>query len=228
MKRFVFAAGLLLTGAFLSSPAVGGLLGEAGLSIGGIYPQGDFAKYSDPGPAFLLRGNFRILKMEALSGWSCIGVNLFSSNKSEIVIDVDGYPVLAKKSIDEYGVTLHAGLQLGSSSRRGFFRPRAAVAPGLYLFNTELSIRPLDYDEDLVENNNSQVRFGWKAVVAADFFFSPKWGISAKFMYDHVLNLHRDIAVDDAGNTRVISRSARFQGFMIGVVIPFEAMEDWN
>jgi len=228
MKRLALLAGFLLVGVLMSSPAAGGPFGEAGLGFGGIFPQGDFAQYSDPGPAFLLRVNTHIPKVETFSGWFCLGVNLFSSDESELVIDVDGYPLLAKKNIDEYGITLHAGLQLGSASRRGFFRPRAALAPGLYYFNTETSIRPLDYDEDLIEANNGQLRFGWKAVLGADFFFSPKWGVSAVFVYDQVVNLHRDIEIDEAGNTKPISRSARFQGFMIGVVIPFETMDDWD
>jgi len=62
--------------------------------------------------------------------------------------------------------------------------------------------------------------------LGADFFFSTKWGISAKFVYDNVLNLHRDIEVDEIGNTKVISRPARFYGFMIGVVVPFESMDN--
>jgi len=132
MKKFTVVFSIVLVGLLTLLSAVGEASGELGLSVGGIFPQGDFAKYSDPGPAFLLRVNPHIPGAEAFSGWINLGVDLFSSDESEMVIEVDGYDVLAKKNIDEYGITLHIGLQLGSASRKGFFRPRAALAPGFY------------------------------------------------------------------------------------------------
>lgn len=201
-------------------------IGELGLAVGGIFPQGDFARYTDPGLNFMIRLNVHIPKVKAVSGWFDIGGSAFARDEDPVFLLVDDIALPAKKEESESGFYLHLGVQLGSASRRGFFRPRAALAPGLYIFNTRTTLRPLDYEEDLFANNNTQVRLGWRGAIGADFFFSTKWGISVSFLYDHVLNLHRVSDVDELGNTFTVSRSARFHSFMIGAVIPFEEMDD--
>jgi hypothetical protein len=223
----VILGSALLVGLIVPS-ALAGVIGEMGVNIGGIFPQGDYARYADPGLSFLLRVNPHISKAQTISGWFSLGANIFSSDETAILIEADDMVVPGKKNVDEYGFSLHAGLQLGSESRQGFFRPRASIAPGLYIFNTETSIRPLDYEEDLIEINETQWRVGWKAAVGTDFFFSVKWGISLDFMYDHVLNMQRISKTDNLGNSVEISHPARFNGFMIGVVIPFDQMSDEN
>jgi hypothetical protein len=197
--------------------------GELGFSGGVIFPQGDFARYSDPGPTFMLRVNPHLTKAKFISGWFTFGLNFFDSDETPVIIN-DNIP--GKKNVDQYGLSLHFGLQFGSESRRGFFRPRAAIAPGFYYFNTETSIRPLDYEEDLIEVNDGQFRFGWKAALGTDFFFSSRWGVSFDFIYDHVVNMKRYVEVDQEGNREEVKQSSRFQGFHIGVVVTFEAMEE--
>lgn len=217
----LFLAALCLT----AVPAMpDDLRGELGLGIGPTFPQGEFARYSDPGPHFNIRATPRIPGVESVAGWLDFNVTLFSSEESPLFITVEDFLLEAKKTVSEYAFSLHAGLQVGSASAKGFIRPRAALAPGLYVFNTETSVRLIGDDEDLVSNNDSDVRVGWRGIIGVDFFFSQQWGISFDFFYDHVFRMRRLIDTDEAGNTIEVFRPARFQTYMISVVIPFASM----
>jgi hypothetical protein len=200
------------------------LRGEVGLGIGPTFPQGEFARYSDPGPHFNIRVTPRIPGVESVAGWIDLNGTLFSSEETPVFITVEDFLLDAKKTVSEYAFSLHTGLQVGSASAKGFIRPRAALAPGLYIFNTETSIRVIGDDEDLVSNNDSDVRVGWRGIIGVDFFFSQQWGISFDFFYDHVFRMRRLIDTDEAGNTVEIFRPARFQTYVISAVIPFGSM----
>jgi hypothetical protein len=214
-------AGLLSPSAF-----AGDLVGEFAFCGGLISPQGNFASYSDEGANFMLRVNTHVNEAKAFSGLLTIGASIFSNEENSLIIDAGGFALPAKENIDQYSFSLHIGLQVGSESRNSVFRPRAALAPGLYFFNTETSIRPLDYDEDLIEVNEGQLRFGWKGNLGVDFFFSTKWGISFDFNYDQVFDMDRFVEIDEFGHSEKISRSSRFHTFLIGVVIPLESTDE--
>ncbi|UCD16860.1 MAG: hypothetical protein JSV44_10440 [Candidatus Zixiibacteriota bacterium] len=212
---------------FIAMPAWGDkLIGEVGLAAGAIYPQGNLVRYADPGPNFWLRVNSHPSRFAAFSGWFDISGTFFSSDEEGVFLEVDDVQWPGKRRVSEYAFSLHFGLQLGSDSRIAFFRPRAALAPGLYLFNTETSFRLLDYDEDLDSESDLQLRVGWRGIIGTDLFFSTKWGISLSYIHDQVFHLQHTLARDKAGNLIESSKPGRFDGFMVGVVIPFEQIPD--
>jgi hypothetical protein len=217
---------LVIAGCLIFTPTIyAGPIGEFGGSVGVILPQGNFTRYSDPGFNAVLRFNLHPRPFPIASTWVDGCFSAFGSDESAVLLEGSSVAIPAKQSVSEYAASIHAGLQLGSWTRRGFFRPRAALAPGLYFFNTETSIRPLDYDEDIYNEVNTQLRVGWRGIVGLDLFFNPKWGISLDFVYDQVLSLHHVNESDDSGNVQTTSQSARFQAFMIGAVVDFDLTE---
>ena len=203
----------------------GDAIGELGIHGGVIFPQGNFVRYADAGPAFILRANTHIPKFEAISGWFDVSGALFSEERESVSFDISNFIVDGELVTKQYSISLHAGLQLGSDSRSGVIRPRAALAPGIYYFSTETKFTRDDMfgvEETLQLEKVDQVRFGWRGVIGSDFFLSTKWGISFDFVYDQVWNLHEVLAVNAAGQQVQRSQSARFNGYMVGVVIPFE------
>ncbi len=197
-------------------------IGELGLTIGGIYPQGNYVKYAEPGFNATIRGNFRISGFEATSIWVDFNFSEFSRQTTDIDIIAGSFIVPGVQTISEQAFSFHTGLQLGSQTRRGFFRPRAAIGPGLFIFTTKTSVKQEGATEDLASDADTQVKFGWRGVVGAEFFFTTKWGITVEFLYDHVLNLNRTLEFDQATNALVrTGQAARFNSYMIGVVFPF-------
>lgn len=206
----------------LTSPLLAGPIGELGGSIGIIYPQGNFNRYSDQGFNALMRFNLHPEVFPVASLWIDGSFAFFGEEKTSLWLEGASVAIPAEETVSEYAGAFHVGLQLGSWTRRGLFRPRASLAPGIYVFNTETSIRPLGYDEDIYSLNDTQMRVGWRGTVGLDLFIKPKWGISFDFVYDQVLNLRHVNESDDVGNATAVSRSARFQAFMVGAVVDLD------
>jgi hypothetical protein len=208
----------------LSAGATAAPLGELNISLGGMFPQGNYAAFTDPGFALNLRGNFRIPGLGFAGGWVDGNVSFFGSDES--FVEVVGHPYIshADQSVSETAFSLHGGLQLGVDTKRGFFRPRAALGPGLYIFSTSTELTVPDFEEPLSEDTDSQVKLGWRGVAGVDLFFVTKWGLSFDFTYDHVLGLdHVDEYQEGVGVVRT-SRTARYQSYTVGVTIPFWTM----
>ena len=204
----------------------GDSIGEMGINGGVIFPQGNFVRYADAGPAFVIRANAHIPKFEAVSGWLDFSGALFTEEREAAILDVSNSSFAGELVTSQYTFSLHLGLQLGSGTRSGAIRPRVAIAPGIYYFSTETKFTQTNFfnvDNTLLLERDDQLRFGWRGVIGSDFFFSTKWGISFDFVYDQVWNLHEVLAINQSGQSVQRSQSARFNGYMIGVVIPFEA-----
>jgi hypothetical protein len=173
------------------------LSASGGLAGGPRYPQGNFAADAEPGFGGMLRVAWHIPRVEMFALWAEFGGTFYSHLSEEIEVEVDGRSLDVLKTIDHYNFSLHPGLQLGSMTRRGFFRPRLAVCPSVYFFNTETSYRVIGNEEDLLEDHNTQARFGWHGLLGADLWFRPRWAVSFDFIYDHVLELERVLQTDD-------------------------------
>jgi hypothetical protein len=204
----------------LSAPASAG--GEVTLGIGGTWPQGEFAAYGDPGPRFMARVEAEIPNFPAVAGWISVDYTIFSSEVFDTEATVGDIAIPLEQTNEQGALAILAGVQLGSSSHSAFFRPRAAVGAGFYYFSTDIELRRRDWtpegDDDLIyrEVLDSQFRFGWRATVGADFYATPKWGLFFEAVYDHVLDLNQiDGEVQE-------ERTSQFQGFTMGVVIPFD------
>lgn len=224
LKNFVVSSGLIL---MIVSSSLASSFGEVSFSIGGVYPQGNFVKYADPGINLNAKGVFHIPSLESFSGWIDINFSEFSREETDIVIQVGNRVALpGTQTNSESAFSIHTGLQLGSSSKRGFFRPRAAIGPGFYIFSVTSSAK-LDGDEDdLYSKSESQVRLGWRGAVGVDLFFVTKWGISFDFLFDQVVNLNHTLEYDQqSGALAKTGKAAQFHSFMIGVVIPFSTLE---
>lgn len=211
----VFALGCLLSGAASGA-------GEFTAGVGGTWPQGSFAAYGDPGPLFLLRVEAEVPDFEALAGWLSVGYVIFSSETFDTEATTGDIIIPLEQRNQQDALSVHVGLQLGSSSHHAFFRPRAAVGVGFYYFTTNVELRQKDDwsgegDEEPLyrEVLDSQFRFGWRGILGADFYLSPKWGVSFDIIYDHVLGLNRI-----EGDTEA-ERTSRYHGFAVGVVFPF-------
>jgi hypothetical protein len=204
-------------GCLASVPASG--RAEVSAGLGGIWPQGSFAAYGDPGPHFLIRAEGEVPNFPALTGWITVDYAIFSSEKLDTEATVDDIAIPLEQINEQDALSVHVGVQLGSSSHKAFFRPRAGVGVGVYYFSTDVELRHKywsDEDDDLVyrEVLESQFCFGWRGVVGADFFPTPEWGIFVEAVYDHVFGLNRIEGDDEA------ERTSRYQGFAIGVVFP--------
>jgi len=204
----------------LSAPASGG--GELTAGLGGMWPQGTFAAYGDPGPHFLLRAEAEVPGFPALAGWISVDYAIFSSETLDAEATVGDITIPLEQTNEQDALSLHAGIQLGSSSHSAFFRPRAAVGVGFYYFSTDVELRHKDWsgesEDELLyrEVLDSQFRFGWRGILGADFYPTSKWGLFFEVVYDHVLDLNRI-----EGDTEA-ERTSRYQGFTMGVVFPFD------
>jgi hypothetical protein len=195
--------------------------GEMHISIGGIYPQGNYTAYADPGVTANLRWTVHMNQFGFLSGWLNINGSFFSSEEFYVELLDDPYYRGADERISEYAISLHTGLQIGSDSRQGAIRPRLAFGPGIYFFNTEdkLTIPGLEEPYDI--NNETQVKFGWRAFAGLDLFVNSRWGFTFDFTYDHVLSLDHIWQVESADKIVKIGQTARFNSYSAGVVLSF-------
>lgn len=198
--------------------------GELAFTIGGIFPQGNYVQYADPGISFSARANFHLSSLKAVSGWLDFGFADFGDEQSPVDIQIGSFQLSGEQQVNESSFALHGGLQFGSDSRRSFFRPRVGLAPGMYIFDTKTTVIRLDTDEVLVIDHDTQVKIGWRAVGGLDLFFSTDWGLSFEFIYDQVVDLNHSLEYVDNVATVKTGRAARYHSFMIGAVIPFEVL----
>lgn len=200
---------------------------EMSIKTGITYPQGTFRKYSDNG----LYGNARLIahlnSFKAISGFADLSGSFFKSTEENGILfkSADPYDIRelnATKKTSEYSLALHIGTLLGSDSRNSFFRPKVGLAGGLYLFNTQTQLfDDLYLDEDpLAEDNQTQIRVGWRGIIGTDLFFTPKWGLSFEFTYDHVLNLHHTLDFLPGVGVYKVGQTARFNSYSIGAIFP--------
>ncbi len=201
-----------------------GPIGELNISLGGMFPQGNYARYTDPGFTLDVRATFHIPKVGFAAGWVDASLAFFGSDESFVEVVDDPYIKGADQTVSEWTVSLHGGLQFGVDTRRGFFRPRAALGPGLYLFQTDTRLEVPGMEEPLSSESEGQLRFGWRGVAGVDLFFVTKWGLSFDFTYDHVLGLDHVDEYLPGGQLVRTARTARYQSYMVGITIPFETM----
>lgn len=203
-----------------------GPVGDFSLNLGYSAPQGTFTRYAETGFHVLLRVNFRLRERFPLSFWTGLTFTHFSRRESIVQVEFpdleEPYYDKAREVLEEDAYGLQVGLQLGNPTRRGFFRPRASIGVGLYVFSTTVKYFTLAWpDDEQIWGFTDQLlgRFGWRGIVGADLFFTPRWGASVDILYDHVLHLN----LTDAANSRNIT--ARFQGIAVGVVYALEFMD---
>ncbi len=214
---------LLLLCFAVSSQSQAEPMHEWSIHTGMTFPQGTFNKYTDNG----FYGNIRIIShmnaFKALSGFADLSGSFFKETERDVLLS-DGFFFLdATEKISEYSVALHVGTMLGSDSKNSFFRPKVGIAGGLYLFNTQtlLEVRDNFLDEDpLAEDNQTQLRVGWRGIIGTDLFFTPSWGLSFEFTYDHVLNLHHTLNFEPSVGVTKVGQTARFNSYAIGVIFP--------
>jgi len=200
--------------------------GELNFSLGGMFPQGNYTKYADPGFTMNLRGNFRVPGFGVLGGWIDGNASFFGSDESYVEVLDDPYISHADQTVSEYAISFHTGLQIGFDTRRGFLRPHVGLGPGLYIFNTETKLTIPDVEEPIEKDTESQLKFGWRGMVGVDLFFVTKVGVSLGFTYDHVLRLDHVDEYLSGGQLVRTARTARFQSYTIGVTIPFSTMRE--
>lgn len=96
--------------------------GEVALSVGGIYPQGSFARYADPGFTITARATVHVPKVEFLVGWIGFSFAEFKSETVEtrrILYEIENGPTVYRdvdQTTDENMVAGHIGLQLSTDT----------------------------------------------------------------------------------------------------------------
>ena len=188
------------------------------ISVGVVDPIGNFRKFSDMGATAQIRYVLHNKTVDIAALWVDLNGYFFSEQSDQIT--VYAAPFLFEDA--EYRISEYAGAtQVG---RRSFFRPKAGAGLGLYLFNTKHLIYWIGYeDEPLLDDDDLELRAGWRGFLGVDLFFTSAFGISFEYNYDQVWNLHHTLEFDpDLGTTVKVGRSARFDNFMIGVTIPIE------
>jgi hypothetical protein len=215
-----FQAGLLTAAILgLAHPAQGGestshdsSAGDVVVSVGGEWPQTSTSAFYDPGFNIAARAAYHLPFLKGVIPTLGLGATFFPS-ESGLVDDVtESFVVLAKEESDRYSFAMNLGIQIGSPTRRGFFRPRAGIAPGFYALSKHVE-RTLPGDVDPYYSKSVWLgRAGWKGVVGADLFVSREVGIALEFVYDQVWHLDNQ-------------QSGRYQGFAIGVTFAVDQME---
>ena len=222
--RFLSVLAVVVATTFgASSAASARVFGDVTLGAGGTWPQGSFAAYGDPGPQGMLRVTVQIPQIRTLMGWWDATFTHFSTETTPVEIEYLGRTFPADQNTSQDCLAFHLGLQVGNHTRRGFFRPHAGLGMGLYFFFTDVSLKEVRIggeDEEVFSSDvtDSQELLGWRGQIGSDFFFTPKWGLTFDLLYDHVWNLNRK-----EGDTRE-RQTSRFQGFTVGVVVPFGTM----
>lgn len=215
-----------LASLLLMSSANAAIFGEVSLSAGGTFPQGTFTKYADPGFLINFRATIHIPNAEFLSFWFDLGGANFGSEELFTTGFIPGGPTFeVTQTTNEYMIASHIGLQLGNTTKRAFFRPRAGWGIGLYGFNTKVT-----WTTDLIDttvtldekSTDSQTKFGWRGTIGADLFISSQVGIAADFVYDQVFGLNQTNSPVDISDEKLTSR---FHGFSIGIVYMFLSNE---
>jgi len=185
-------------------------------------PLAEGGDYSKNGGGLFLSASTRI-GPRAVSLWGDVGAEFFQIDKEETHITLPNGPTL---SVDEqteesmlYG---HIGLQIGSTSRSAFFRPRAGIGVGLYYFYTETIWHQGDVlDEIASETWDKQWTPGWRGFVGADFFIVPStWAIALDFKYDRVTHLDHHVPLSRPNN------DGRFYSVTIGFVGTWDTERD--
>ena len=201
------------------TPCAAAPLGQFGVGGGAVWPQQEFASYSDPGPFFLVRADIRIPDFPAGAGWFDLNYTQFMCEEIDTEIELGEYTFDVVQRTTQNCLAAHAGLQIGSSSQHAFFRPRVGAGLGVYHFWTAIELRQDDWpggdEEFLRETLDSHTKLGWRGIAGADFYFAHSWGISADFVYDEVWGLER---VEGDAST---DETATFYGFYLGVVIAY-------
>ncbi len=201
-------------------------IGDFTIGFGYSAPQGTFTRYADVGFHALARATIPTRERSPLAFWVDFTFTYFKNEDRQVYIEYESsdeyYYGDAKEVLDETAYALHLGLQLGNPTRRAFFRPRAAIGAGFYVFATGVKYIALDgREDDELTGFKDQVlgRFGWRGVLGADFFFTPRWGIAVDLHYDHVLHMHLTAEAENRNLT------ARFQGIAIGVIFAHQHLE---
>jgi hypothetical protein len=226
-RSLFLACVVVMSGVSLASQAQAGpSVGELNLALGARFPQGSFTDWADDGGSAWARINVRPFRSRAFSVWVDGDLTLFGFSSEPVVAIVDDTLVLpAQQDITQTSFSLHTGLQMGSKSTKAFFRPRAAIAPGIYFYNVNTSVRLLDTEEAFLSDDLLQVRFGWRAVAGTDLFFTHSWGLSLDFTYEAVWNVHHVAPSDAQGQSSSVDETARYIGFMVGLTIPINVEE---
>lgn len=228
MRKIGYTLALALTFVLCTLPAESiraGVFGEVAASVGGIYPQGSFTRYADPGFMGNARATIHIPSVEFMVGWFDFAFTQFSSETvetSRVLYDFDN-GVTIRRPVDqttkETMFALHLGGQISSASRRAFIRPRAGLGIGLYHFRNTISWTEQDADTTVTlasESLDRQTSFGWRALLGVDLFFTDQWGGTVDFIYDHVFELNQQ-----DGPSANADLTSRFQGFSVGVIYMF-------
>jgi hypothetical protein len=138
------------------------------------------------------------------------GTAFFPGESGLVEDETENFIVIAKQETDRWAGAVNLGIQLGSPSRRGFFRPRAGIAPGFYLLGAQID-RTLPQDpEPYYQSTLLLGRLGWKGVIGADLFFTRSAGLSLEFVYDQIWHIEN-------------RQSGRYQGFAVGITVATES-----
>ena len=181
-------------------------------------PRGTFSRYADGGLGITVRATYHPRPVRAVGFWSDLNYIWFGSDRLTVEFDEAGYEPTADQKVTEQAISFHVGAQLGSKSGRAFFRPRAAIGPGLYIFYTTSAITAEDAFGDEEEFNQLEetfVRFGWRIILGADLYTKSRFAIAVELVYDHVHRLDQPEGFDSS------SRTTRFTGVFGGVTLSY-------
>ncbi len=224
LNRTRIWATVLAVGICLVSSVSAGVFGEVAVAAGGTWPQGDFTRYADVGFQLSGRATIHIPHVELFSGWVGFSFSQFSRDTRSTTAYIPGGPsVPVDQTTSESAVSGFIGIQVSTITQRAVFRPRAAIGLGVYGFTTTTAWT-FDTQDTTIEldsqRDDSQTCLGWHGMIGSDFFVTTNVGISADFIYDHVLGLNQTetpLPKDQADLT------SRFLGFSVGVVYMFSS-----
>lgn len=150
---------------------------EGTLTFGVVSPRGEGLRYGKTGWGLDLRLVPRVTLPGKLALWTDLGFNTYPGTDT------------AEQSELEWSIHTHAGLQVGSRSRRAALRPRSGLGPGLYYFGTDVHF---DHgDVHFSRTVDHQFRAGWRAILGMDIGNPRGTALNLEVVYDHVWNLNQ-------------------------------------
>lgn len=179
------------------------------LTLGVVSPQGEGLQYGSTGWGLDLRLVPRIAMPGPTVLWTDLGFNIYPGTDSTGVVTYGGSEITARSQL-EWSIHMHAGLQVGSRSRRAALRPRFGLGPGLYYFGIDEIIDNRDVH---FQEFNYQIRAGWRAILGLDIGNPRGTALNLEVVYDHVWNL------DQLPGGFGAEGGGRFLTFRVGAMI---------
>jgi hypothetical protein len=195
--------------------------GELTIALGPAFPQGDFTRNVSTG----LDGQIRVgLHLRSVKGLTlivgAIGAD-FAADDARVIVDTTGGTAVASQTTDFRVAGGHLGVQWAGPWTPGSIRPRFVLAPGLYLIESEATVRLVSESTDRISSSESESKFGIHAELGGDWMYRRSIGLNITLSSDQVFDVLQFEKATSSGEVKTTSKSVTYITLMFGATIPF-------